>query len=284
MDYEQTIKVLKKFADVDTIKELSDILDVNYATFNTWATRKEIPLKRIKEFSEKLGIDINLITNPEMDNYKELVKEMKLFFNVKSLEDVAERLGRERSTAIGWRQRKKISSSALVEFNALKNKQNNYNIKSTDTILIRYFPDIYASAGFGNTNENENFQIINVDKTFLTEVLGVPYKTQYDMIKIYGESMEPFIQNGSFIIIDTTKNSLDKIRNADVVIFRDNDNELFCKRILKNAFDDDIVISSDNFNFGDKKIKKSALKDYVFVGVVVCSCNAKIFLNQIERV
>ncbi|EOH9611633.1 helix-turn-helix domain-containing protein, partial [Campylobacter jejuni] len=59
MDYEQTIKVLKKFADVDTIKELSDILDVNYATFNTWATRKEIPLKRIKEFSEKLGIDMN---------------------------------------------------------------------------------------------------------------------------------------------------------------------------------------------------------------------------------
>ncbi len=39
--------------------------------------------------------------------------------------------------------------------------------------------------------------------------------------------MEPFIQNGSFIIIDTTKNSLEKIRNADVVIFRDNDNELF---------------------------------------------------------
>ncbi|EOI5178180.1 S24 family peptidase [Campylobacter jejuni] len=283
MDYEQTIKVLKKFADVDTIKELSDILDVNYATFNTWATRKEIPLKRIKEFSEKLGIDMNLITNPEMDNYKELVKEMKLFFNVKSLEDVAERLGRERSAAIGWRQRKKISSSALVKFNALKNKQNNYNIKSTDTISIRYFPDIYASAGFGNTNENENFQIINVDKTFLTEVLGVPYKTQYDMIKIYGESMEPFIQNGSFIIIDTTRNSLDKIRNGDVVIFRNSNNELFCKRILKNAFDDDIVISSDNFNFGDKKVKKSALKDHVFIGAVICSCNAKIFLNQIEK-
>ncbi|EAH9773567.1 S24 family peptidase, partial [Campylobacter jejuni] len=36
--------------------------------------------------------------------------------------------------------------------------------------------------------------------------------------------------------------------------------------------------------FGDKKIKKSALKNYVFIGVVVCSCNAKIFLNQIERV
>ncbi|HDX3638392.1 TPA: S24 family peptidase [Campylobacter jejuni] len=220
-----------------------------------------------------------------MEDYKKSVEEMKTFFNVKSLEEVAEKLGRERSTAIGWRQRKKISSSALLKFHSLKNEQNNYKEPIKDTITIRYFPDIYASAGFGNANENEdeNFQLINIDKAFLTDVLGVPYKTQYDMIKIYGESMEPFIQNGSFIIIDTTKNSLEKIRNADVAIFR-KDDELFCKRILKNAFDDDIVISSDNFNFGDKKIKKSALKDYVFIGVVVCSCNAKIFLNQIERV
>ncbi|EOH4168883.1 S24 family peptidase [Campylobacter jejuni] len=285
MDYEQTIKVLKKFADVDTIKELSDILDVNYATFNTWATRKEIPLKRIKEFSEKLGIDMNLITNPEMDNYKELVKEMKLFFNVKSLEEVAERLGYKKNNANNWRNNKQLSAQALKKYYELKKANNSVSIHHhKDTITIRYFPDICASAGFGNANENENFQIINIDKAFLTDVLGVPYKTQYDMIKIYGESMEPFIQNGSFIIIDTTKNSLEKIRNADVVIFRDNDNELFCKRILKNAFDDDIVISSDNFNFGDKKIKKSALKNYVFIGVVVCSCNAKIFLNQIERV
>lgn len=284
MDYEQTIKVLKKFADVDTIKELSDILDVNYATFNTWATRKEIPLKRIKEFSEKLGIDMNLITNPEMDNYKELVKEMKLFFNVKSLEEVAERLGYKKNNANNWRNNKQLSAQALKKYYELKKANNSVSIHHhKDTITIRYFPDIYASAGFGNANENENFQLINIDKAFLTDVLGVPYKTQYDMIKIYGESMEPFIQNGSFIIIDTTKNSLEKIRNADVAIFR-KDDELFCKRILKNAFDDDIVISSDNFNFGDKKIKKSALKDYVFIGVVVCSCNAKIFLNQIERV
>lgn len=174
-----------------------------------------------------------------------------------------------------------LTHLCLMELKKANNSVSIHHHK--DTITIRYFPDIYASAGFGNANENENFQLINIDKAFLTDVLGVPYKTQYNMIKIYGESMEPFIQNGSFIIIDTTKNSLDKIRNADVVIFR-KDDELFCKRILKNAFDDDIVISSDNFNFGDKKIKKSALKNYVFIGVVVCSCNAKIFLNQIERV
>ncbi|MFY4690386.1 helix-turn-helix domain-containing protein [Campylobacter jejuni] len=63
MDYEKIIKILKKIANADTIKELSDILDVNYTTFNTWAVRGEIPLKRIKEFSEKLGVNIDTIIN-----------------------------------------------------------------------------------------------------------------------------------------------------------------------------------------------------------------------------
>ncbi|EAH4555914.1 helix-turn-helix domain-containing protein [Campylobacter jejuni] len=63
MNYEEIIKILKKIANVDTIKELSDVLNINYATFNTWATRGEIPFKRIKEFSEKLGVNIDTIIN-----------------------------------------------------------------------------------------------------------------------------------------------------------------------------------------------------------------------------
>ncbi|MCE7125849.1 LexA family transcriptional regulator [Campylobacter coli] len=210
---------------------------------------------------------------------KEVLKKWMLEQNLKTYKELANYLGVAPNTIDVWKQRGFIPEKNILKYTQMSVEKK---LNLSNTITIRYFPDIYASAGFGNANENENFQLINIDKAFLTEVLGVPYKTQYDMIKIYGESMEPFIQNGSFIIIDTTKNSLDKIRNADVVIFR-KDDELFCKRILKNAFDDDIVISSDNFNFGDKKVKKTALKEYVFIGVVVCSCNAKIFLNQIQR-
>ncbi|EGX7729507.1 S24 family peptidase [Campylobacter jejuni] len=201
-----------------------------------------------------------------MNDFESILNFLRYETNSKTDKEMCVKLNIPYGTLDTWKARKSIPTKKLYEFSKILG----VNI---DTIIN----------GNINTNENENFQLINIDKAFLTDVLGVPYKTQYNMIKIYGESMEPFIQNGSFIIIDTTKNSLDKIRNADVVIFR-KDDELFCKRILKNAFDDDIVISSDNFNFGDKKVKKSALKDYVFIGVVVCSCNAKIFLNQIERV
>lgn len=216
-----------------------------------------------------------------MKDYYDLVKELKNFFNVKSLEEVAEKLGYKKNNANNWRNNKQLSAQALKKYYELKkDKVKETNISAS----IRYFPNVYASAGFGNANENESFQLIKIDKAFLTEVLGIPYKTQYDMIKIYGNSMEPFIQNGAFVIIDTTKNTLEKIRNADIVIFRNKNDELFCKRIRKNACGDEFIISSDNVDFKDEKIKKNILKEYVFIGVVVCVCNAKIFLNQIERV
>ncbi|MCR6572992.1 helix-turn-helix domain containing protein [Campylobacter insulaenigrae] len=68
MDYEEVIRILKKIANADTIKDLSEILNVNYTTFNTWAVRGEIPLKRIKEFSEKLGVNIDTIINGDINS------------------------------------------------------------------------------------------------------------------------------------------------------------------------------------------------------------------------
>lgn len=65
-------------------------------------------------------------------------------------------------------------------------------------------------------------------KIFLKEILDIPIKKSYDIIKINGDSMEPILSNGDFIIIDRSKNSLETISNADIVIFRKND-DLFCK-------------------------------------------------------
>ncbi|EBF6065426.1 S24 family peptidase [Campylobacter lari] len=211
---------------------------------------------------------------------KEILKKWMLEQNLKTYKELADYLGVAANTIDVWKQRGYIPEKNILKYTQM-NINNTNDIENI--VKIKYFPNVYASAGFGNDNSDENFQTICLDKNFLVEILGIPYKTQYDMIKIFGDSMEPFIQNGSFVIVDTSKNSLDKIKNADVAIFR-YDGELFCKRIRKNVLDDEIIISSDNIGFEDKKIKKSALKDYVFLGVVICSCNTKIFLNQIERV
>lgn len=42
-------------------------------------------------------------------------------------------------------------------------------------------------------------------KIFLKEILDIPIKKSYDIIKINGDSMEPILSNGDFIIIDRSK-------------------------------------------------------------------------------
>ncbi|MCW1572711.1 hypothetical protein OLR59_07285 [Campylobacter jejuni] len=48
-----------------------------------------------------------------MENYYKLVEELKTFFNVKSLEEVAERLGYKKNNANNWRNNKQLSAQAL---------------------------------------------------------------------------------------------------------------------------------------------------------------------------
>ncbi|EEN9639772.1 S24 family peptidase, partial [Campylobacter coli] len=91
------------------------------------------------------------------------------------------------------------------------------------------------SAGLGTSSQSEEIKIVSVDENFLKEILDIPIKKSYDIIKINGDSMEPILSNGDFIIIDRSKNSLGAISNADIVIFRKND-DLFCKKIKKEPF------------------------------------------------
>ncbi|EAL0986369.1 S24 family peptidase, partial [Campylobacter coli] len=132
-----------------------------------------------------------------------------------------------------------ITMAKVLEVPVSKLAPVNDSIKSflqdDNQINFRYFPDIYASAGLGTSSQSEEAKIVSVDENFLKEILDIPIKKSYDIIKINGDSMEPILSNGDFIIIDRSKNSLGAISNADIVIFRKND-DLFCKKIKKEPF------------------------------------------------
>ncbi|HEF9183518.1 TPA: LexA family transcriptional regulator, partial [Campylobacter coli] len=134
-----------------------------------------------------------------------------------------------------------ITMAKILEVPVSKLAPVNDSIKSflqdDNQINFRYFPDIYASAGLGTSSQSEEVKIVSVDENFLKEILDIPIKKSYDIIKINGDSMEPILSNGDFIIIDRSKNSLETISNADIVIFRKND-DLFCKKIKKEPFAD----------------------------------------------
>ncbi|ECL3657836.1 S24 family peptidase, partial [Campylobacter coli] len=138
-----------------------------------------------------------------------------------------------------------ITMAKVLEVPVSKLAPVNDSIKSflqdDNQINFRYFPDIYASAGLGTSSQSEEAKIVSVDENFLKEILDIPIKKSYDIIKINGDSMEPILSNGDFIIIDRSKNSLGAISNADIVIFRKND-DLFCKKIKKEPFADYIFL------------------------------------------
>lgn len=66
-NFDENIAFLKKITKTKTIKELAEILEIPYRTFNTWQTRGEIPKGRLYEFSDKLGISIDKLTNSSIN-------------------------------------------------------------------------------------------------------------------------------------------------------------------------------------------------------------------------
>lgn len=59
--FDENIAFLKNLTNANTIKELAEILEVPYRTFNTWQTRGKIPKGRLYEFSEKLGVSMDTL-------------------------------------------------------------------------------------------------------------------------------------------------------------------------------------------------------------------------------
>ncbi|RQD66466.1 S24 family peptidase [Campylobacter hepaticus] len=133
-----------------------------------------------------------------------------------------------------------IIMAKVLEVPVNKLAPMNDNIKSflqnEKQINFRYFPDIYASAGLRTSSQSEEVKTISVHENFLKEILNIPIKKSYDIIKINDDSMQPILSNGDFIILDRSKNSLETISNADIVIFRKND-DLFCKKVHNSEFE-----------------------------------------------
>lgn len=90
---------------------------------------------------------------------KEIFRDMKAFFKVNSLEEVAEKLGYSRATANNWRN-SGITKPALTRFNLIKGNSNSVVIHGSN------------SGHFVNNSDNVNINSApsdNRDDVVLTE-------------------------------------------------------------------------------------------------------------------
>ncbi len=196
-----------------------------------------------------------------MDN-KEIYEEMKEYFKVSSLEDVALKLGYSKTTASTWRTRG-ITQSAINKYKIIKSK-NLIDEEEKSQITVNLYKDIYASAGYGTINSELVPTKMNFDKEFLREIFNITDFKNLDIIRVIGDSMLPYIKDGEFIFVQKGASP----KNGDTVI-ANIDDEVYVKRYYKIPFEKWIRLESDNKDFPNIEIDtEDKLSSLSIVGIV----------------
>ncbi|MEJ2488845.1 MAG: LexA family transcriptional regulator [Sulfurovaceae bacterium] len=173
-------------------------------------------------------------------------KDTKKIFD----KDVADILGIPQASFATMKKRNSIPYQELLEFCATKKISANWLFfdqavdmlkEETDKFFqIRYFADIRASAGGGAEVFGEDYEMLNVDRAIIANMVGFNNKN-LEAIHVDGESMEPTLSDGSIIFIDREQTNISK----DGIFVASTTAGLFIKRIRQRA-DGMVELISDN--------------------------------------
>lgn len=118
---------------------------------------------------------------------------------------------------------------------------------SKDVVSINFYPDIYAAAGYGAINEYDSKpQLMTFDRKFLDQFLNVRSFDRLDIIRVVGDSMEPFIHNGEYVIVERSTEAY----NGETII-ANIDGQVYIKRFQADPLKRWIKLISDNNLYGD---------------------------------
>ncbi len=166
--------------------------------------------------------------------------------------DLAMFLGINHITLATMKKRGKIPYDKVLDFCAKRKISINWLLydQAVDSTRdetekyarIKYFSDIYASAGGGAYNYDENSQYINVDEKILEKLNYTDKDAKHiEAINVIGESMEPTLKEGSVVFVDKNKKDIQK---GGIFILVTNSG-LFIKRVQYRV-DGSCDIISDN--------------------------------------
>ena len=134
-------------------------------------------------------------------------------------------------------------------------------LTNRDTVSIDYYPEVFASCGNGLITFSEEKERLEFHKSLFSNYS--PSK-KYSMIHAKGDSMSPYINNGDKLIIEHQDNNT--IVDNKVYVFCYG-TEIFTKRLSKNL--DEILIKSENENYGLKTIRGEDMNEIRIIGQVV---------------
>lgn len=136
---------------------------------------------------------------------------------------------------------------------------------STDLISLNYYPDIVAAAGYGGINDFDiqPSQIVKLDRLFIEDVLNIKHFNNIDVIRVVGDSMEPFIFDGEVVLIERNNEA----KNGETIIANVN-GHVYIKKFSTDPFGRWIKLISDNGRYGEINLEGDQLEYFSIIGIV----------------
>ena len=194
-----------------------------------------------------------------MFNFKEITDKIKDIIsaelgNKKVYDkDVAERLNINNLTFATMKNRNKLPFQEVLDFCASRKISINWLLynqahESLDETTekyarIRYFRDIYASAGGGADVYDEEVEYLSLDEMVVARLGGEREIRNIEAINVVGDSMEPTLKDGNIVYINRVMNNISK--NGIYVIATEGG--LFIKRV--NVKGNSYELVSDNESY-----------------------------------
>ncbi len=172
--------------------------------------------------------------------------------------DVANALAIPQTTFATMKKRNSIPFKEILEYCANKKLSINWLffdqsiemlVEETDKFFqVHYFSDIRASAGGGAFNFDDDYEVLSIDRTIMSNITASSNEV-LEAINVDGESMEPTLQDGSIVFIDRNQTNI----NKDGIFVASTTAGLFIKRIRQRA-DGMIELISDNKAYSPEMI------------------------------
>lgn len=206
-----------------------------------------------------------------MQNYNEILEKIKDILsqelgNKKIFDkDIAQALDINYNNFRKQKTRNSIPYFEIMSFLAIRNISINWFFfnqlpeslieNTSNYIILKYQKNVISSAGAGAINYLINTEPLIIDKQLLNYI-NSSYKYT-EIIKVFGESMNPLIKDNSLIFVDT---SIKDIKNKHIYVVNLT-GEIFIKQIIIKK--DYYYLTSINPDYEDIKVK-----DLVVIGKV----------------
>lgn len=262
MNLGSRIKFLREEQGLTQV-ELANLSGISRASIQLYEAEKvNIPVKNLAKIAKVLSVDVDYFLS---SNYNFFVKqEQNLSSKMSSNVKQPDKVSLSSPLVVPKSPEMSLSPNDLSKQEKMKKIQDAMdNLKTKHSMVnLRLYRNVSASAGYGANNDDEDFEIVPVSSSFLTNILKVPAR-EYDVISVFGDSMEPFLKNGDMVLVDR----ISEAKNGNIII-ANFDGELYVKKLIKDPILGDIRLTSLNDFYKDIEIKSENLEQLNIVGIV----------------